>query len=50
MLDRIDSKSHIAVKLWPFIFIVPGLIPAGRMARLDDGLSDGLSNKSRILR
>jgi hypothetical protein len=46
MLDRIDSKSHIAVKLWPIIFIVPGLIPAGRIAGLDDGLSD----KSRSLR
>ena len=50
MLDRIDSNSHIAVKLWPAIFIVPGLIPAGWIAGLDDGLSDGLSNKLRILR
>ena len=46
MLDRIDSNSHIPVKLWPIIFIVTGLIPAGRIAGLDDGLSD----KSRILR
>ena len=46
MLDRIDSKLHIKVKLWPIIFIVPGLIPVGRIA----GLSDGLSDKSRILR
>ena len=42
MLDHIDSKSHIAVKLWPIIFIVSGLIPAGRIAGLPDGLSDKL--------
>jgi hypothetical protein len=46
MPDHVDSKSHIAAKRWPIIFIVPGLIPAGRIA----GLDDGLSNKSRILR
>ena len=36
----LDGSNHDAV--WMMIFIVLGLVPAGQVAGLDDGLSDRL--------
>ena len=36
----LDGTNHDVV--WLVIFIVPGLLPAGHIAGLDDGLSDKL--------